>query len=225
MVAPLAHSLRVDALFGGVVRIGERFDQAQLLRFLADGDGVTWRAGEMVLAVTGHLRVDLHILGHDDFQLTVAIDHDGSPRQGMGVHGHNHNSVELGMHDRPPGRQRVGQGLGVLARGVEVVGQVEGVLGHAVRGGLGRQPVQLPPLLGRQQVEQHLAQLVVDEGVARPVRPQHVPAARLMPSPPCSRLQRARLCSPRAYQHPAECCLRWARQRHRRRVRRASVVL
>ena len=99
-------------------------NQAQFLRFFTDGDGVTRRAGEMVLAVAGHLRVDLHVLGHHDFQLAVAVHHNRTAAEGVRVHRNYDDGIQLGMHDRATGRHGVGgrtggsghnQAVGLLA--------------------------------------------------------------------------------------------------------------
>ena len=90
----------------------ERVDQAQLLRLLGHRDGVAGRAGEVVLAVAGHQRIDRQIVGHDNLQFAIAVHHDGPAGQRMRVHRHDDHGIQLGVHDRPAGGQRVGGGAG-----------------------------------------------------------------------------------------------------------------
>ena len=66
----------------------------------------------MVLPVAGDLRVDLHVRRHDDLQLAVAVHHDRAAGKHVRVHRHDDDGIQLRMHDRTTGGQRVGGGTG-----------------------------------------------------------------------------------------------------------------
>ena len=83
-------------------------NQPDLERLFGNANDIAWRAGNVHLAVKADLRIGFIGLPDHQFDFTLAIDNDRPATESVGKHGHQNNGVQLRVHNRTTGRQRIG---------------------------------------------------------------------------------------------------------------------